>query len=227
MEEWQLPIVAGFLLSLIHIIGPGIERFVRGKHIEITSLSAGMFLAYIFLDAFESIAEAHVNIGKTVLMAFFAGFAVYHILSKYLYQHIKDRKKLESGLDELKYVGAVLDSVFAGFALAIILDVNRPVYFALIPFLLHTFSATLAFQAHHKHFRTPEPAKILLAFSPLLGAVIGSILLFETGAFYHLLAFVTGAVTYIAVRHMLPRGEEGDLGYFIIGAGIGTALLIL
>lgn len=227
MEEWQLTLGAGLLLSLIHIIGPRIEKFVHGKRIKITSLSAGMFLSYIFLDAFEKIAEAHVNIGKTVLLAFFAGFAVYHIFSKYLYQHARNKKKLETELDELLYAGVALDSVFAGFALAIILDINQPVYFALVPFILHTFSSTLAFQKHHRKFKTPKVVSALLAFSPLIGAGIGEVLLLETGAFYHLLAFVTGAVMYIAVRHMLPRGEKGNLEYFIVGAAIGTLLLIL
>ncbi len=227
MEEWQLSIAAGFLLSLIHVVGPRLEKFVRGRHIEITSLSAGMFLSYIFLEGFGTIADAHVILGKTVLLAFFLGFASYHILSKYLYQHEKDREKLKAQLDELRYAGAVLDATFTGFALAIILDINQPVYFALAPFILHTFSATLAFQAHHKYFKTPAIGKILLAFSPLLGAVIGEVILFETGAFYRLLAFVTGAVLYIAVRHMLPGGERGDLKYFIIGAAIGIAMLLL
>jgi len=225
--EWQLPIIAGFILSLIHVIGPRMEKFVRGRHIEITSLSAGMFLSYIFLDAFDSISEAHVGLGKTVLLSFFLGFALYHILSKYLYQHVKDKKTLEAELDEMRYGGAVLDAMFSGFALAIILDINKPVYFALIPFILHTFSATLAFQAHHGRFKTPQAAQFLLAFSPLLGAVIGEALLLETGAFYHLLAFVTGAILYIAVRHMLPGGKRGDLAYFVLGATIGVILLLL
>ncbi len=227
MEKWVLTIGAGLLLSIIHLVGPRLEKFVHGKHVQITSLSAGMFLSYIFLEAFEKIAEAHVNLGKTVLLAFFAGFALYHIFSKYLYQHVRNRKKREAELDELRYVGVALDSVFAGFALAIILDINQPVYFALIPFMLHTFSSTLAFQEHHRKFKTPVMITALLAFSPLIGATIGGILLLETGAFYHLLAFVTGAILYIAVRHMLPGGRRGDLTYFIVGALIGIVLLIV
>ncbi len=227
MEEWQLTIGAGLLLSIIHLIGPRIEKFVHVRHVQITSLSAGMFLAYIFLDAFRVIAEAHTDLGKTVLLSFFLGFALYHIFSKYLYQHVKDRKKRAKELDELRYAGVTLDAIFTGFALAIILDINQPVYFALIPFMLHTFSATIAFQSHHRYFKTHEIARLILAFAPLLGAILGTVILLETGAFFHLLAFIVGAVMYIAVRHMLPYGEKGDLNYFVVGAALGILLLIL
>lgn len=227
MEDWQLTIGAGLLLSIIHIIGPRFEKFVHVRHIQITSLSAGMFLAYIFLDAFKTIAEAHADLGKTVLLMFFLGFAAYHVFSKYLYQHVKSKKKRKEELHELLYVGVVTDSIFTGFALAIILDLNQPFYFALIPFMLHTFSSTLAFQTHHKHFKTPGIAKLVLGFSPLIGVIIGEALLLGTGAFYYLLAFVVGAILYIAVRHMLPRGKRGDIRYFILGAAAGALLLFL
>lgn len=227
MDEWQLAIGAGLLLSFIHLIGPRIEKFVHGKYVQITSLSAGMFLSYIFLDAFEAIAEAHTVLGKTILLFFFLGFALYHVFNKYLYQHAKSRKEREEGVEELLYAGSIIDSMFTGFALAIILDINQLVYFALIPFLLHTVSATIAFQLHHKRFRTPKLMQAAFAFSPLMGALVGQIILFETGAFYRLLAFVTGAVLYIAVRHMLPGGRKGDLKYFMAGALIGIILLIL
>ena len=225
MENWLVPVAAGFLLSLIHIIGPRFEKFASGRHVQITSLSAGLFLSYIFLESLETMFQAHVALGKTVLLALFLGFISYHALSKYLYQHVKDKSKREKELDELQFAGTVLDSVFAGFALAILLDISRPLYFALIPFALHTFSATLAYEAHHRRFSTPAPIRLLSHFAPLLGAIIAQLLLFETGAFYLLLAFVTGAVLYIAIRHMLPRGSRGDLGYFLAGAAIGIILL--
>ena len=57
--------------------------------------------------------------------------------------------------------------------------------------------------------------------------MIGLILLVETNAFYSLLAFVTGAVLYIAVRHMLPGGKEGNIVYFLLGGFIGIILLLL
>jgi len=227
MEEWLLTILAGLLLSLIHLLGPWLEKLVHGRYVEIMSLSAGMFLSYIFLEAFDTIAEAHAELGKTILVFFFLGFVVYHVFSKYLYQHTKSREKREEEMEELLYSGSIIDSMFTGFALAIILDINEPVYFALIPFLLHTVSATIAFQLHHKHFKTPKAIQMLFAFSPLIGALIGQAILFETGAFYRLLAFVTGAVLYIAVRHMLPGGKKGDIGYFMLGAAIGIVLLIL
>ena len=225
MDQWLIPIVAGFLLSLIHIIGPKFEKFVHGMHVQITSLSAGLFLSYIFLESLETMFQAHVEMGKTVLLALFFGFISYHVLSKYLYQHVKNKSEREKELDELQFAGTVIDSIFTGFALAIILDMSRPLYFAIIPFALHTFSGTLAYEAHHRRFSTPFPFKLLSYFAPLLGAIIAQLLLIETGAFYLLLAFVTGAVLYIAVRHMLPRGGRGDLRYFLAGAAIGIALL--
>lgn len=227
MNEWLMTIGGGLLLSIIHIIAPKLEHFIHGKHAKIMSLSAGMFLAYIFLEALKIVFEAHVEFGIVILILLFGGFALYHAFSKYLYQHTKDRKKLEVELDELLYVGSAADSMFAGFALAIILDINEPVYFALIPFVLHTFSATLSFQMHHSHFKTPKILQSLLAFSPLLGAVIGQAILLETGAFHYLFAFVTGAILYISIRHTLPEGEKGNLIYFIAGAVIGVLLLIL
>ena len=227
MNEWMLTIGAGILLSIIHLIAPKVESFIHGKHKQIMSLSAGLFLAYIFLEALKVIFEAHLELGVIVTVLFFSGFALYHIFSKYLYQHTKDIKKLEVKLDELLYFGSAADSIFTGFALAVILDINEPVYFALIPFVLHSFSATLSFQSHHGHFKTPKILQYLLAFLPLVGAVAGQAIILETGAFYYLFAFVTGAILYISVRHMLPEGKKGDLVYFAIGALAGTILLIL
>jgi len=227
MDEWMLTIAAGLLLSIIHLVAPKLENIIHGKHKQIMSLSAGMFLAYIFLEALKVVFKAHLELGVIIIILFFSGFALYHIFSKYLYQHTKDRKKLEVELDELLYAGSAADSIFTGFALAVILDINEPVYFALIPFVLHSFSATLSFQSHHGHFKTPKILQYLLAFLPLLGAVIGEAVILETGAFHYLFAFVTGAILYISIRHMLPEGKEGDLVYFAIGALTGSILLIL
>lgn len=227
MEDWYLTIGAGFFLSLIHLLGPHMEKFVEGRHIQITSLSSGMFLSYIFLDAFKTISESHIAIGKHILFSMFLGFILYHVFNKYLYQHIKEKKVREASLDRLRYAGAVLDSVFAGFALVIIMDINQPIYFALLPFILHTFSATLAFQSLHRHFKTSGFFKSFLAFSPLIGAFTGKLILVEIEAFYSLLAFVVGAVFYIAVRHMLPRGEAGNLWCFVLGSSAGSILFIL
>ena len=227
MDEWIITIVAALILSAIHLVAPRFQKFVRGRHVQLMSLSAGMFLSYIFLEGLDTIIEAHVHIGKIILVYFFAGFALYHVFNKYLYQHAKTEKEAKKDIDELVYAGAIVDSLFTGFALAILLDITRPAYFALIPFMLHTFSATLYVQLHHEHFKTSTLMRYLLSFAPVIGAVIGLVLLIETNAFYSLLAFVTGAVLYIAVRHMLPRGKMGDIWYFLLGGAIGIILLFL
>jgi len=227
MDEWIITIAAALVLSAIHLVAPRFEKFLKGRRIRLMSLSAGMFLAYIFLDGLENIIEAHTDLGKIILVYFFAGFALYHVFNKYLYQHAKTEKEAKKEVDELVYAGAIVDALFTGFALAILLDLSQPAYFALIPFMLHTFSATLTVQLHHKHYNTPVLVRYLLSFAPLIGAVIGLILLVETNAFYSLLAFVTGAVLYIAVRHMLPGGKEGNIVYFLLGGFIGIILLLL
>jgi len=227
MNEWGITILAALVLSAIHLIAPRFKKFLRGRHVQLMSLSAGMFLSYIFLEGLDNIIEAHANLGKIILVYFFAGFALYHVFNKYLYQHAKNEQEAKKEADELVYAGAIIDALFTGFALAILLDLSQPAYFALIPFMLHTFSATLTVQLHHEHFKTPAILRYLLSFAPLIGAIIGLVLLVETNAFYSLLAFVTGAVLYIAVRHMLPGGKEGNIWYFLLGGAIGIILLLL
>jgi zinc transporter ZupT len=218
------PIGLALLLSILHLFSKRISKYIEKFHIGITSFSAGIFITIIFLSLLPELIKGveYTNIFLFMLI----GFAVFHISEKYVYQHIKDKKKLMKDLAEIHMFGFYIDHFVIGFLLVLTFLAKGSLgFFVFIPFVLHTISSSFSLE-HCDEKAKVKLSRILLSSSTLTGAIIASLLSFNQALFFILFAFSTGAIFYVVVRDMLPKGEGGNTFYFIIGALITLIAII-
>ena len=223
------PILLGGILTVVHLVNEWIDHLVERYHREIISLSSGMFLAFIFLKLFSELSEMYNMNGIGIYLAFLIGFSLYHLISKYIYQHARTRKETRRELNELHFVGFTLDSIVTGIALILFLESTKfqDIIAIFLPFFFHTISMTMSFSHLHEKFKTHNALRFVFSFGPLLGVIIADLFLESVSVFHFSLAFLAGVVLYLAVRHMLPRGRRGSIPFYVIGVVLGTILLVL
>jgi len=197
-----------------------IARRLERHHMRLVSFSAGLFIAYFFLALLPVVFRAPASIQRDLFAAMLLGLATIHLVEKYVYQHVTNRKELLKELGELHVLGSFADSFIIGFAIVVVLDAGlRPgeVYFILIPFLLHTLAASLSTAHIHAHFKLGFLGNALLSSGPLAGAVAASYLQWTPSYFYLTFAFLLGVILYSVLRGILPQKKKGEPLFFFLG----------
>ncbi len=224
----MIVIFAALLISFIHLIGERIGNHAHKHHEQIISLSAGLFLSFVFLELLEYLSIGYFQEGVEVYLFLLLGFSVFHILNKYVYLHTKDKKHQNKELEEVHFIGFSADMFITGLAIALFLNIDD--YFlglvALIPFILHTVSLTLAVTQLHEKFEIKKHHQWLFSFLPLLGALSAPLFLINLQIFYSTLAFVAGIILYHGTRHMIPRKTHGKIEWYVVGVVVGAMLLM-
>jgi zinc transporter ZupT len=207
------PIFLALILSILHYYSSIVSRKIERYHYWILSLSSGILLAIIFLELFP---EAFKLLEEKLFLFVFLGFTSFHLLEKFLYQHIKDKKLLLKELAELHVLGFFIDHFILGFLLVLAFKLNTLFSsFIFIPIALHTISSSLALE--HIHEATSKSIKIILSASTFIGAILASALNPSSKIFSYSFSFIIGIILYIAIRDMLPKGKKGNQLAFIIG----------
>lgn len=228
MIPLTIAIIFTVFLSIIHLIT---ERFVKSLHKyhrQILSLSAGLFLSFVFLEILEKIAVGY-SLGNIYVYFFLLlGFSFFHILNKYIYLHTTDKKIRRQELEKLHFAGFSMDLFFSGLAISLFIEITD-IYLgliALIPFILHVVSLTFSISELNYKFKTGLFHRIILTICPVLGALFSFIFYSNINLFFYSLSFVAGIVLYLATRHMVPCNGKGKIIWYIIGVIIGSILLI-
>lgn len=222
----MIAILFAFFLSMIHFFSRRISKVIEAHHINLTSFSAGMFLTLIFIDFFPRMIQG-LEYGVPVFLVLTVGFVLFHLSEKYLYQHIKDKKVLLKDLAELHNFGFFIDHLMVGFVLFLAFELSSyTTYLVVVPFLLHTISSSMSLDHIHKKIKT-KFNKFLLNSSTLLGAVLAYFVRLENYWYYAFFAFFLGALIYISIRDMLPKGKKGSPLMFFIGFLLTVAVLSL
>ncbi|MBI2662937.1 hypothetical protein HYX15_00195 [Candidatus Woesearchaeota archaeon] len=218
-----IPIGLALVLTILHLFSRPISKYIDKSHIEITSFSAGIFITIIFLSFLPELVKGLDTTNIFLFMLF--GFIAFHISEKYVYQHIKNKKELMKDLAEIHLFGFYTNHFVIGFLLVLTFIAKGSLgMIVFIPFILHTISSSLSLE-HCDNKAKLKFSKFLLASSTITGAIIASLLSPNEMLFYLLFAFSTGAVFYIVVRDMLPKGKAGSLNYFILGVLISLIAL--
>lgn len=213
------------VLSLVHFFSSEIARKIKKHHSKIISLSAGIFIALLFLEILPRILETKIFTNNIIFTLILAGFVVFHIAEKYLYQHIKHKKELLKDLAELHILGFYINHFILGFIL--VLAGKGIGLLIFIPLLLHTISSSISLEHIHEKFKSTKLHRLIIASSTFLGALV-AILLSPSEAIYIILfAIITGMVLYVSFRDMIPKEKEGSPEFFLLGTLIIIALLLL
>jgi hypothetical protein len=220
-------VLAG-LLSTIHYFSERYSQHIERWHTEILSFSSGLFITLIFLHLLPEFVKGIEFTGQKVFLLMLIGFVSFHVLEKFLYQHIKNKKELLTNLAELHAIGFFLNHFVIGMVLFFVLSVSDLVVgiFIFIPLLLHTFSSALSLNHIFEHFHS-KSLEIILSLSPVLGMVFVHFLKPHFYLFYGFFSLVLGAIIYIVIRDLMPYGKKGNLVFFLIGLSISLTVLLL
>lgn len=222
-----LPLLLAGVLSLVNAFGHDAENRFRKYHFHLISLAAGLFLTYLFLEWIPQLAErAAPLLGRQAYLFLFGGFAVFHLLEKHAYQHDFARQRSRE-LSELHLAGFGLEGFIVGMLVVFLLGLKTTAVelATFLPFLLHSVSSSLILQ--HLEERIPQGNARYLAAFPFLGALFATFVPLSEAFFYSLFSALVGALLYVAIRHALPPGKQGNKALFVIGALFGVILLEL
>ncbi|MBN3037699.1 MAG: hypothetical protein JW834_04615 [Candidatus Diapherotrites archaeon] len=225
------PLFLTFILTTIHLVGERYSYYIERMHLDFLSFGAGVFMTFLFMEALPQLITGMSIIGYNVFLLALIGFTLYHISEKYLYQHMKTKDALINDLDKLHVLGFIMNHFLIGFSLVLMFEVPQGPpwlgYFVFLPFVLHTLASSISLRHIHEYYRSGRTEKVLLACSPVFGAVAASVLRLQHAHFYIALCIAFGALLYIVIRDIIPKEEKGNPLYFMLGMTLSLAIVAL
>jgi len=221
-----LVILFALVLTAVHYFSGVYSKPIEKWHSKIISFSAGLFIAFIFLYILPEVFAGVEILGDTIFLLLLLGFVIFHVAEKYIYQHVKNKDEMLKDLAGIHTMGFFLNHFVVGMLLYFSTDPDKGILGILVflPLLLHTLSSSLSLNHIDRHFNS-RPLSILIAFSPVFGALFAMLLQINVGVHYTFYSFAIGALLYIVVRDMLPQKGEGKPIFFIIGLVISAILI--
>ncbi len=210
-----IALIMGLVMSFVHYYS---EEFVlRCYHFrdQLVSFTAGISIAYLFLTLFPEFSSGSFAVGgRTLFMFVLIGFALFHLVEKYIYQHVPKSKILR----DLAIEDSVISFVYHFMAGIVLFEfVKTDLRFGIlffIPILIHTSVSTLPVDAPKNNL-----VAIILASSTFLGVLFGTYMqaYITPSVIFTLMGFVSGTLLFTLTRHTLPAKEHGSPLFFLVG----------
>ena len=228
-----IPLILAFVLGILHFLSSEYAAQIKRHHTKIISFSAGILISFIFLEALPEISFGSSIVGFNIYIILLAGFASFHVVEKYFYQHRTEHSDLAYRLKELHVLGFFVNHFILGFALVLFFELPGRLsvlgYAVFIPFALHTVSSALSLRYIIAGVANTDIWKTVLSGSVFLGAITSFVLyeVITAATFYIMFAFIVGILLYIIIRDMLPQGRMGNPLFFVIGLLLSMSFLLL
>jgi hypothetical protein len=223
MSNEVLPLIFAIIIAITHYQTGIIKLKKKHYSYKILSFSAGISITYVLLELFPTFTEVALSISKLLFVSILLGFILHHLIEKEIYKHNRDHDlikllSLEENLFSFVYhviLGFVLFTLAKESAIEGIL--------AFIPILTFTLVSTLPMAPNPNKSRT-----LLMSLSTVIGVFIAYFwktipLWFE----YSLIGLATGVLLYTVIRHHIPFGRKGRIGYFTAGFVLYSLFIIL
>jgi hypothetical protein len=217
-----LPLLLAVIISIAHYF----SRKYTIKHKEysrkIISFSAGVSITYVLLELFPSFTESAIQIDKLIYISIPLGFIIHHVIEKEIYKHNSksDLVKLLS-LEETAF--SFIYHIIIGMILVVFAkgSASEALLFAL-PMISYTFLSNLPAMPHENEMKA-----VLLSSATIFGTTVALIwrnipLWLEIS----LIGVAIGVLLYTIIRHHIPFGRKGKIGYFTFGFLLYLALII-
>lgn len=229
MEIPQIAFLLALILAMVHSFSEEYRPHVEKFHIHTISFSAGLFLGIIFLSLLPEIFVGTKAIGQSTYLLMLAGFVLFHLGEKYIYQHVKNKNTQLKDLASIHAVGFFINHFVVGITLFLAFSYKNILagFLIFIPLLLHTFSSSISLNHIDKHFSRKSAFGVILPFSPMIGVIVAFFLNMNSVLYYSLLSFVIGAMLYIVIRDLIPREEKGKPLHFLIGVLLSMLAITL
>lgn len=205
-------------LSLVHFVGDRFAKKIEKFHEELLNFSSGFFLSFILLHFFPILFQGFQFFHNWVFFGFLSGVCFFHVLEKFLYQHVDNKKQLMKKLSELHVFGFLVDNFIVGIVVALFLNSPHEIpILILLPLLLHTLSSALSLSHISESYDQNPIIQLALYLSPFLGLLFGMVVDALTFEYYLVFGFVSGILFYVCLRDMLPNGKVGNPWIFVGG----------
>jgi len=216
-EATIFALACGVVLAVIHLASERLHPRHGRMRWRIISFAAGISIAYLFLHLLPETYEAADHIRGWVFVFLLAGFAVFHLIEKYIYQHA-ERERLVRDLKEIHSVSFFVYHFVVGVALAGKFEEGMlEGLLFLVPVAFHAGLSTASLSGIHGDIRERTSVRVLLSLSTLLGVVFAAFVRIPPALELSLVSFVAGVLLYIIVREFLPQKEKGEPAYFVFG----------
>lgn len=217
----------GLLLGITHLISDRIHIKRYTTRNKLISFSAGVSITFIFLELLPTTYQASVILQESVFVFLLLGFALFHVVEKYIYQHAS-REKLRFELKEEHSIAFFIYYFIVGIALYYLVttdSIKGTLFF--IPLVLHAGLSSLSMRELHGKIKESILAKTFLSAAPLAGMVFARIIAIPSLAYNAIVSFIIGAFLYIIIREFLPEKKKGEPLWFIIGMVFFGAIIYL
>lgn len=214
--------ILAFILSVVDFFTEGLFSKPSHNKMKFISFSAGISVSYIFLVLLPDIYYRAMNINKLLFLSILAGFAIFHIIEKYIRQNftgstLRKEHKIIHSITSFAY------SFVIGFVLIQVTEsssINGILLF--IPVMLHIAIDSLPRRTTKKYL-----IRMFSAGSAFFGAIAAIFINVGKSGNLALLGLVGGALLYAVVRESLPRDRKGKPLYFITGLLLFTMVILL
>lgn len=217
-----LSVIFGIVVAISYYFGNKLK--IKRKHVNsLLSFSAGVSITYVLLELFPRFTALAYLINRYLFVTVLIGFIIHHLIEKEIYQH-NHRNELVKTLTIEEHVFSFIYHVILGILLAFITfeDIFGGFLF-LIPILTFSFVKDLPAKP-----LPPGIKRIFLASSTLFGIIIGliwkSIPLWIISV---LMGTVTGILLFTIIRHHIPFGRKGRIGYFSLGFLVYSTIILI
>lgn len=197
------------------------------KHKEwnsrIVSFSSGVAIVYVLLELFPSFTERALMINKVLFLAIPIGFITHHIIEKEIYKHNRSHELIKMLTFE-EQVFSFVYHIIIGIVLVTFtkLGLAEGILF-FVPMATYTFLSTLPTERHELKAKA-----IFLSSATIIGVLIAIILKNFIPAWFELalIGLAIGVLLFTVIRHHIPFGRKGKIGYFTIGFVLYSILII-
>lgn len=220
----SIAIFYGLLISALHFYADNCRRGIGANRERLLSFAAGVSIAYLFLQLLPHIHEATLHLKDLAYISIMLGFASFHLVEKYIYQHAKRKERLM----ELKEVHSIAFFIYYFIMGSVLYFVSSFNAFAgllfILPILVHAAVGEISTSSVHESIRNNLSWKLFMSSSTLLGILFFHFMSVPSSVVYVLLGFAVGALFYITIKDLLPQ-KSGSPSFFIAGATIYSILI--
>ncbi|SNQ59774.1 hypothetical protein [Candidatus Methanoperedens nitratireducens] len=246
-----ITLIIAIIFSTVHLTAPKLYGFSERYGNGVVSFSGGIAAAYVFFDLLPTIQKAgeHLNLllrnylGQlfisevAIFGVAFMGFLVFFI-SEHAAVHSRRRAAVDTGqhMDSVaapKGVFVIHFSILALVSLLIAYNLRFEVRSSLIGALLFSIALILHFfgtdrtMEIHYHSMFEKYGRYILSIMPITGWALSIRFPERRSEAAVLLAFVAGAVLFNVIKDEVPGTEKGEPKFFVAGALIYAAVLLL
>ncbi len=215
----SVPIILGFILAFIHYFSEFFHNHCNKKLVgRLLSFVAGVSVSYLFLYLLPELTQGTKNLNMLLFFFLLTGFTFFHLIEKYVYQHETGNKRAKQ-LNEIHTITFFCYHVLVGVVLTRLAVLGmRNILLFFVPIALHSAISSFSLKEVHssKHHES-HIARIFLSLSPLFGVFFALRFGLADTYFYSSLGFLGGALLYIVIHDLIPRGKKGKPFFFFLG----------